>query len=148
MNLKSLVTPLDRQVEFGEPAGPFRPMVLDVGGEGRHPHAWNLNLSHVKTVGPGKGQAIGRLILGRAEAIPVADESVDLVIVERTPLTREALREIARVVSRGGRIVLRHVPLPRRDRHALAASVLGRPPERCLAYIAEQLVQETTFLIE
>src|SRR5688500_1469436 len=95
-------------------------MVLDIGGEGRHPRAWNLNPSRVKTLGRHRGAPIPRLILGRADAIPLADGSVDRVYVERTPLRDAALREIARIIRPGGVVTLRHVVIPGRDRHGRA----------------------------
>jgi hypothetical protein len=55
---------------------------LDIGGEGRHAEAWNLNPSPVKTLGPEKGLPIPRRIAGRANAIPLPDHSVDRIIVE------------------------------------------------------------------
>src|SRR5690606_8692491 len=96
------------------------PRVIDIGGEGRHPEAWNVNPSSVKTLGPGRGEPIPRHILGRSESLPLEDASVDLIIVEKTPLRRGALEEIARVISPGGRVILRHVPLPGMDCHELA----------------------------
>ena len=85
---------------------------LDVGGEGRHQMAWNLNPSPVKTKGVDRGRPIPRLILGRAEAIPLPDKSVDRLIVERTPLRRRALEEIGRVIMPRGCVILRHAAAP------------------------------------
>jgi hypothetical protein len=62
------------------------PFILDIGGEGRHPTAWNLNPRATKTLGPDRGEPIPRLIRGRGESIPLPDRSVDVVIVEQTPL--------------------------------------------------------------
>ena len=93
---------------------------LDIGGEGRHPGALNLNRSRHKTLGPATGQPIPNLIVGRADVIPLADRSISQVIVERTPLSRQAIAEIARVIAPGGTIVLVHVPLADADRHAPA----------------------------
>lgn len=99
-------------------------MTLDIGGEGRHVRAWNLNPSHLKTLGPWKGMPIPRHIPGRAEKIPLPDRSVDHVIVERTPLRRAALQEIARVIASPGSITLRHAAPPGIDAHALAKEIL------------------------
>ena len=105
-----------------DPTGPIsRPLVvIDIGGEGRHPDAWNVNPSAVKTLGPGRGEPIPRHIPGRAESLPLENGSVDLIIVEKTPLRRGALEEIARVIAPEGRVIMRHVPLPGIDCHQLA----------------------------
>lgn len=122
-------------------------LVVDVGGEGRHPIAWNVNPSPIRTLGRYKGQPIPRWLYGTAESIPLADGAVDWLIVERTPLSLAALKELARVVSPTGRITLRHVPLPWKDRHGLAKSVLpGRFVER-MSCIGGLTVQETEFLL-
>ena len=61
---------------------PTIPMILDIGGEGRHPEAWNLNPRSRKTVGKQRGELIPLLIQGRGESIPLADRTVDVLIVE------------------------------------------------------------------
>jgi ubiquinone/menaquinone biosynthesis C-methylase UbiE len=119
------------------------PITLDIGGEGRHPGALNLNRSRRKTLGQQRGQPIPHLVVGRADAIPLADGSVDRVIVERTPLNRAALAEIARVVAPGGVVVLAHVPLPDADRHAEARQILHGRVTRRRRQLAGQCVQET-----
>ena len=86
---------------------------LGIGGEGRHEHAGNLNPSPTKTLSPSRGELIPRHIPGRAEAIPLPDQSVDRVIVERTPLKKTSLKEIARIVHVHGTIILRHATPPR-----------------------------------
>lgn len=117
--------------------------VLDIGGEGRHADAWNLNPSRVRTLGPDKGRLIPRLIVGRADAVPLCDQSVDHVLVERAPLTRAAVREIARVVAPGGTVVLRHVLMPQRDSHNFARHIMpGQASERRL-WIGGKLIQQT-----
>ena len=134
---KMLVSQTDEQSEF----------ILDVGGEGRHPEAWNLNPSLVKTIGNKRGQPIPQHISGRAEDIPLGDGTADRVIVERTPLQRAALKEIARVVSSNGTIILRHAHSPYWDPHALAKRILpGRISQRTFR-LAGQVVQETEFRV-
>lgn len=121
------------------------PLVLDIGGEGRHPGAWNLNPSPVRTLAPGRGQPIPRHLAGRADAIPLPDRSVDKVIVERCPLSATALREIARVVRRPGTIVLRHAVPPGTDPHAAARGILpGQAADR-LIWLGRRQLQETRF---
>lgn len=118
---------------------------LDIGGEGRHREAWNLNPSPVKTRGPDRGKPIPQLILGRAEAIPLPDDSVDRVIVERTPMKRHALEEIERVISPRGTIILRHAVPPIIDPHRLAIQLLpGRIQQRAVR-IDGQPLHETIF---
>ena len=118
-------------------------LFLDIGGEGRHSDAVNVNPRRYKTLGPGRGEPIPRLIVARADAIPLASGSVARIVVERTPLTRAALAEIARVIAPRGTIVLRHVPLERGDRHALARKLLGGHAARRTLCLAGQCVQET-----
>jgi len=122
-------------------------MTLDIGGEGRHPLAWNLNPSPVKTLGPDRGAPIPRHIAGRADRIPLESGSVDRVIVERTPLRRAALTEIARVVSPTGTITLRHAIPPGIDPHATARAILpGRATTRRILHVG-RLVMETQFTL-
>ena len=120
-------------------------VVLDIGGEGRHPQAWNLNPSCVKTFGKDRGKPIPRHICGRADAIPFPDRSVDRIIVERTPLRVSAFKEIARTIAPNGTIILRHARIPGRDPHTLAQRLLpGRISQRMIR-LGNQVVQETCF---
>jgi N-acyl-D-amino-acid deacylase len=121
------------------------PLVVDIGGEGRHPEAWNVNPSPVKTLGPGRGEPIPRLLAGRAESLPLEDQGVDVVIVEKTPLRKAALLEIARVIAPGGKVILRHVPLPDMDCHALAKTMLPGMVTQRIEQIGSQTVQVTEF---
>ncbi|HEU5019513.1 MAG TPA: hypothetical protein VFT69_16245, partial [Pseudolabrys sp.] len=100
------------------------PIILDVGGEGRHPEAWNLNPLDKRSLAPHRGEPIRRLIRARGENIPLATSSVDLVIVERTPLRPATLREIRRIVKPGAFILLRHADLPWLDPHRNALRML------------------------
>jgi hypothetical protein len=120
---------------------------LDVGGEGRHPQAWNLNPRATKTVGPDAGQPIPNLIVGRAEAIPLPDGSVENIVVERTPLRDQSLKEIARVAAPSARVVLRHARPPWSDPHQRAADFWGPPVGQRLCQIAGQFVQESEFIL-
>ena len=124
-----------------------REFVLDVGGEGRHPQAWNLNPSPVKTLGNQRGQPIPRHLYARADAIPLADRSVDRLIVERTPLRAAACRDIARVIASPGVVVLRHVRSPIGDPHGLAKQIiLGRVSQRDIT-LGNRIVQETVIRV-
>ncbi len=126
---------------------PDKPLVLDIGGEGRHPQAWNLNRSRVKTCGPDAGQPIPRHLAGRADQIPLPDASVDEIIVERTPLSRAALLEIRRVLVPGGSLTLRHAIPPRIDPHALARQTLGQAGETEYVTVAARVLQQTRFVL-
>jgi len=119
--------------------------ILDIGGEGRHAGAWNLNPSPHKTLGPERGAPIPRLILGRADAIPLPAASVDRIIVERTPLTAAALREVSRVIRPGGTVVLRHARVPGHDPHATAKRVFQAPWRHRRTNLAGAWVEETEF---
>ena len=123
-------------------------LTIDIGGEGRHPHAWNINPRPERTLGPERGRIIGRLILARADALPFADRSVDEVLVERTPLSRAALAEIARVVKADGRVLLRHVSLPWGDRHEAARQLLPGEVTCSRVRIGRQWVQQTEFRLD
>ena len=120
-----------------------RLFVLDIGGEGRHPKAWNLNRSRVKTFGCERGQPIPRLIQARGDGIPLPSDSVDQVIVERTPLRPAALAEITRVARQSATIILRHAISHGLDPHRLALQVLGGDAQRRMTSIGAIAVQET-----
>lgn len=119
------------------------PITLDIGGEGRHAEAINLNPSRHKTLGSSRGEPIPRLLVARADALPLADRSVARVIVERTPLSLQAMAEICRVIAPGGTVLLRHVPLPDADRHQAARELLAGRVERAMCQLDGQWVQET-----
>jgi hypothetical protein len=119
------------------------PFVLDIGGEGRHAHAWNLNPSRVRTFGPQRGERIPRLIAARGDAIPLAAQSVDVIIVERTPLRLATLREMLRIARPGAEIILRHVVTPAGDPHRIALQLLPGKNIRQFATIGMHRVQET-----
>ncbi len=122
-------------------------IVLDIGGEGRHPHAWNINRSATRTLGQAAGEPIPRVIVARADNLPFPDNHIQSIIVERTPVTRAAAHEISRVIQPGGQVVLRHVPLPDRDRHGPVLAVLRGEVRRRSTKIHGQMVQETTITL-
>ncbi len=127
--------------------GPMK-FILDIGGEGAHPHAWNLNPSQVKTLNPHRGTPIPRHIPGRADAIPLPDHSVDQIIVERTPLRKAALAEIVRVLQRPGSVVLRHAMATDLDPHRLARTILPGLVRQRSIWIGRQMVLESYFRTE
>ena len=119
--------------------------VLDVGGEGRHPDAWNLNPSAVRTIGKNRGEPIPQHICGRGDDIPLPTGSVDILICERTPLQVSTLREMARVIDADGVITLRHARFPFFDPHAIAKQFLTGLIKHRITRIDRQIVQETEF---
>lgn len=118
-------------------------MILDIGGEGRTDGAWNLNPRTHKTVGRERGEPIPRLIQGRGESIPLADQSVDVVIVERTPLRPATLAEIRRVARPAAQVILRHAQANQRDPHVLAVQALRGTVRQGMTDIGGQSYQET-----
>jgi ubiquinone/menaquinone biosynthesis C-methylase UbiE len=119
------------------------PFILDIGGEGRHPHAWNLNPRTCRTVAPHCGEPIPRLIRGRAENIPLPGHCVDRVIVERVPLRRAALEEIRRVAKSGSFVILRHAAMPWLDPHRLALRVLPGTARRSTLQLGDRTYLQT-----
>ena len=126
---------------------PDKPLILDIGGEGRHPAAWNLNPSAVRTLGPDRGEPIPRHLLGRADAIPLPSGSVDEIIVERTPLSPAGLWEIRRVMVSGGILTLRHAIPPGIDPHAVAKTFFGVSGETEQVAVAGRTLQQTRFVV-
>lgn len=120
-----------------------RRVTLDIGGEGRHPEAWNLNPRGRRTLGRLRGEPIPRWIEGRGECIPLADDTVDVLIVERTPLRAATLAEMLRVARPTATIILRHAVAHWRDPHRLAVQVFNGHAEQRRAMIGRQPVQET-----
>ncbi len=137
-------TPTNRLQGFSPSSLPG-PLIVDIGGEGRYPQAWNINPRELKTLGPQRGQPIPRHIRGRADRLPLPSGSVDLVIVERTPLSRNALHEIVRVVSPDGFVILRHAPTPNGDSHELAKQIIPGFVSQQIVRLGNQSVQESVF---
>lgn len=87
------------------PRGAF----IDVGGEGAHAAAWNLNPSaRVTMPGSTAGSPIPRLIRGSGEQMPLRDGSVAHLVLEHAPISEQTAAEIARVMARGGLVELRN----------------------------------------
>ena len=121
---------------------------MDIGGEGRYSDAWNLNPRATRTLGVDSGLPIPNLIKGSAEAIPLPDSSVELILVERTPLREQSFLEIARIAAPTARVILRHARPPWSDPHQRAARYLGPPIQQRRTRIGAQEVQESEFVIQ
>ena len=119
------------------------PFILDIGGEGRNEDAWNLNPRTRRTLGSHSGQPIPRLICGRGESIPLRDNTVDVLIVERTPLLMPTLYEILRVARPAATAILRHAVTPAGSPHRLATQVLNGTIRQQMTTIGRQTVLET-----
>jgi SAM-dependent methyltransferase len=117
--------------------------IVDIGGEGRHSAAWNVNPCPFKTIGPQRGQPIPRLIRGRAENVPLPDHECDMIIVERTPLSRRAIEEIKRIARPGAVIVLRHARAFGHDPHLFAKAMLNGECCQGESWIGLSSCQET-----
>lgn len=130
-----------------DPRHEMERLALDIGGDGRHKRAWNLNPRMHKSLGADRDTLIPRLIRGRGECVPLPDGSVDVVIVERTPLRVETLHEIRRIAKPGSTIVLRHAPLPWFDPHRLAIRLLPGKLMRSMIRVGQQTLRQTVIRI-
>jgi hypothetical protein len=126
-------------------ARPAPRLILDIGGEGRYPNAWNLNPRRFRTCGRLRGQPIPNWLPGRAECIPLPARSVHAIIVERTPLLPAALWEIRRVALPGTRVLLRHALRPGSDPHELARQILGPPLRVSRRTVGRLIIQQSVF---
>lgn len=125
-----------------------RPFIVDIGGEGRHPEAWNINPSPFKTFGPRRGEPIPRLIRSRGEAVPLPDHQVDMIIVERTPLSRTSIEQIRRIASPQAVLVLRHARAFDRDPHRIAKEMLPGTYYEQKCIIGSRTYQQTIIALE
>ena len=98
---------------------------LDIGGEGRYPGAFNVNPMGLTSTTGTPGRPIPNLVVGRAEALPIADHVADLVTVESAPIRPGAADEIARVLRPGGEIRLLHPAGYAAETHGIVATALG-----------------------
>jgi hypothetical protein len=88
------------------------PLHLDIGGEGFHPDAVNVNPSPVTTTGIGApaGQPIPNLVQTTGENLAphFAPGSAAVVTIENTPITPTMASQVASVTRPGGQIILQH----------------------------------------
>jgi ubiquinone/menaquinone biosynthesis C-methylase UbiE len=119
------------------------PLILDIGGEGRHARAWNVNPRRLRTLGPARGTPIPRWLAGRADALPLADAVADQIIMEQTPLREAGVREMLRVIRPGGTILLRHAVMGDRDPHRTARRLIVGDVRQRRLVVNRVPIQET-----
>lgn len=100
-------------------------LVIDVGGEGRLPHAVNLNPGRVTSTTGTPGRPIPHHVQGVGEKMPFASHVADELRVENAPLRPGAAAELSRVIKPGGRIVLRHPADYAADHHGQVLRRIG-----------------------
>jgi hypothetical protein len=83
-------------------------LILDVGGEGAHKGAVNVNPGTLTSTTGKPGRLIPNRVEGVTEKIPFPSGSAAVVIVENAPIRPGAAAELARVVGKGGTIKLTH----------------------------------------
>jgi hypothetical protein len=98
---------------------------LDVGGEGRHHYAINVNPGNLTSTTGVPGRPIPRLVNGHVEKIPFASGTADGLLVESAPLRPGAAAEIARVLKPGASVRLVHPVDYGRTHHASVITALG-----------------------
>lgn len=118
-------------------------LVLDIGGEGRHPEALDLNPSAIRTVGEARGEPIPNLILGRGEAHPSARQFRRRGACERAPLLKRTLLEILRITKHSGKIRLQHARPAWSDPHDLALAILPGNVVQRATHEGNYVVQDT-----
>jgi len=113
-------TPVLRRNKVAPPKAPARvakgkgrrattgTVVIDVGGEGAHRGAINLNPNLTTSTTGAPGRPIPNLVLGVGERLPFASHSADTLIVESAPVRAGSAQELARVIRPGGTIRLVH----------------------------------------
>ena len=98
---------------------------LDIGGEGRHFNAVNLNPSTHTTCLSGPQLPIPNHLQGRGESIPCSDCSVFLITIENTEITEDMTIEIKRVLDAHGIIRLIHPTGYAAEAHSYVATIVN-----------------------
>jgi hypothetical protein len=80
--------------------------VIDIGGEGRHAGALNVNPSKVTSTTGAAGRPIPNHVPFDGKRLPFADQSVDVIHLENAPIRPETIAEIKRVLRLGGDVRL------------------------------------------
>jgi RHS repeat-associated protein len=77
---------------------------IDIGGEGAHPEAINLNPTNVTSTN--EATLIPRRVPGVGERLPFSSRTADVITLEGAPLRPGAAEEIGRVIRPGGEVTL------------------------------------------
>jgi hypothetical protein len=112
------------------------PLHIDIGGEGRYSDAVNVNSGYFGnppvTSGPSMqgyagtaGRPIPNVVLASGEALPFADQSIDIITLQNTPIRPGTISEITRVIKAGGEIRLVGPKLIVEDLHKQIAQRVG-----------------------
>jgi len=96
------------QVRYQGLRGRFDPkrIVIDIGGEGRHADALNVNPFRVTTTTGAPGRPIPNHVPFDGKRLPFGDRSVDIIHLENSPIRPDTIAEIKRVLRPGGEIRL------------------------------------------
>jgi RHS repeat-associated protein len=105
----------DLNALLGREEPPDSPIVVDIGGEGRHENAININVSSKSLSGDvvngkyNQGDPIPHLILiNPGSGLPFDDDTVDHVISESSPITSDPYAtELPRILKPGGEVTIR-----------------------------------------
>lgn len=100
-------------------------LVIDIGGEGRHPAAINVNPGFTTTTTGRAGRPIPNLVQGVGEKLPFPARAADTIIVENAPLRPETIAELARVIKPGGAVRLVHPSEYAAKVHQAAVRAIG-----------------------
>jgi hypothetical protein len=84
------------------------PIILDIGGEGRHIGAINLNPTPLTSTTGEPGRVIDGWVPGFGDQIPLPDHSVNQIYLENAPVSIKTLKEMRRVLAENSEIHLLH----------------------------------------
>ncbi len=82
------------------------PVHLDIGGEGRHPGAINVNPNTTTSTTGTAGRPIPNLVQATGERLPFGNQVADIITIENTPISQATASQVARVIKPGGEIRL------------------------------------------
>lgn len=85
-----------------------RPIIVDIGGEGRYLDAININPYFLTSTTGEANRFIPNWIYGFADDIPIQRNIVEILYLENAPLSTSAMEEILRVMKPRGKIHLYH----------------------------------------
>lgn len=85
-----------------------KPIVVDIGGEGRYADAININPQPLRPDTMYIQDIIPNWIPAKAQKLPFKPHTVDQIYLENAPVTKEILIEIKRVLKKDGKLRLTH----------------------------------------